>query len=293
MINIGMWNELTVLRQKDFGIYLGEKEAERASLWNGMGDTSSVFKETEVLLPAKQVPEGTKPGDTLRVFVYRDSSDRIIATVNEPYITLGELKVLKCVGETKIGAFMDWGLEKDILLPFKEQTTKVTQGRSYLVKMYKDRSDRLCVSMKVYDSLEIAADLNAGDEVTGTVIEFNPKMGAFVAVENKYYGLIPLKEIHSRINVGDTVSGRVAKVREDGKLDITISKNIKLQINEDSDMVYDIIKSYNGVLPFNDKAPKETIEREFGLSKNAFKRAVGHLLKEGLIEITDKSIIIK
>ena len=118
-------------------------------------------------------------------------------------------------------------------------------------------------------------------------------MGAFVAVENKYYGLIPLKEIHSRINVGDTVSGRVAKVREDGKLDITISKNIKLQINEDSDMVYDIIKSYNGVLPFNDKAPKKTIEREFGLSKNAFKRAVGHLLKEGLIEITDKSIIIK
>ena len=121
------------------------------------------------MLPAKQVPEGTKPGDTLRVFVYRDSSDRIIATVNEPYITLGELKVLKCVGETKIGAFMDWGLEKDILLPFKEQTKKVHLGERVLVALYIDKSSRLCATMKVYDYLSCDSPYQKGDHVEGLI----------------------------------------------------------------------------------------------------------------------------
>ncbi|MGN0394891.1 MAG: S1 RNA-binding domain-containing protein [Coprococcus sp.] len=276
MINIGEWNELEVVKGKDFGIYLTDKE-----------------RSQEVLLPAKEVPDGTHIGDRVNVFIYRDSSDRIIATVATPYITLGELACLRCVGVTKIGAFMDWGLPKDILLPFKEQKGKVEEGREYLVRMYKDRSDRLCVSMKVYSYLSSDAPYKAGDDVEGVVYEFNPQLGAFVAVDNKYSALIPMKEIHSRINVGDKLQGRVANVREDGKLNLTIQKPIKQQIEEDSEMIYRIIESYNGILPFNDRADKEIIERECGLSKNAFKRAVGRLLRQGRIEITDKNIIIK
>ncbi|MBP3325615.1 MAG: S1 RNA-binding domain-containing protein [Coprococcus sp.] len=276
MIKLGEWNELEVVKEKDFGIYLSDQD-----------------RSQEVLLPRKEVPAGTKIGDSIKVFIYKDSSDRIIATVATPYITMGEMACLKCVGITKIGAFMDWGLPKDILMPFKEQKGKVEEGREYLVRMYKDRSDRLCVSMKVYTYLSTASPYHEGDEVSGIVYEFNPQLGAFVAVDNQYSALVPMKEIHSRINVGDRLEARVANIREDGKLNLTIQKPIKRQMEEDAEMVYKIIESYDGRLPFNDKADKETIEREFGLSKNAFKRAVGRLLKQGRIEITDKNILLK
>ena len=249
--------------------------------------------ETRVLLPQKQVPADAKLGDEIEVFLYKDSKDRIIATTNQPKLTLGGLAVLEVAEIGKIGAFLDWGLEKDILLPFKEQTSKVREGQSYLVRMYEDRSKRLCVSMKVYAYLETQSPYKAGDSVSGTVFEFNQNLGAFVAVDNRYSALIPMKEIHSRINVGETVEARVANVREDGKLNLSLQKPIREQINNDSEMVYNIIESYGGTLPFNDKADKEVIEKEFGLSKNAFKRAVGHLLKEGKIQITEKNIIIK
>ena len=239
MIKIGEWNHLEVVKEKDFGIYLAEKK----------------YDDEEVLLPKKQVPAGTRMGDQLDVFIYRDSADRLIATTNHPIITMGELAVLKCVNVTGIGAFMDWGLEK-----------------AYL---------------------ETQSPYKAGDAVSGTVFEFNQNLGAFVAVDNRYSALIPMKEIHSRINVGETVEARVANVREDGKLNLSLQKPIREQINNDSEMVYNIIESYGGTLPFNDKADKEVIEKEFGLSKNAFKRAVGHLLKEGKIRITEKNIIIK
>lgn len=205
---------------------------------------------------------------------------------------MGQLTVLKCISVSSIGAFMDWGLEKDILLPFREQTCKVTEGREYLVRMYLDKSERLCVSMKVYNDLSSASPYKAGDSVSGIVHEFNSELGAFLAVDNKYSALIPKREIHSKIMVGDKISGRVSKVRDDGKLDITILKPINEQIEADCSMIIDIINSYDGVLPFTDRADKEVIEKEFGMSKNAFKRAVGRLLKQGRIKITDKNIII-
>lgn len=277
MVEIGKWQTLQVVRSKDFGIYLAEHE----------GDDDAV------LLPRKQVPEGLKAGGGIRVFVYLDSKDRPIATTNEPLITLGEIKRLKCANVSKIGAFMDWGLEKDILLPFKEMTGKVKEGREYPVYMYKDKSSRLCVSMKLYDHLSSDSPYKKGDSVQGYIYEINEKMGAFVAVEDKYQGLIPKQELHKRVGVGDTMTMRVTEVREDGKLNLSISKLSYQQMEEDSEMVYQIILSFDGVLPFNDKASPELIERELGLSKAAFKRAVGRLLKEGRIEIHEHSIITK
>ena len=277
MVEIGKWQTLQVIRSKDFGIYLAEYE----------GDDDAV------LLPRKQVPEGLKAGGSIEVFVYLDSKDRPIATTNTPLITLGEIKRLKCANVSKIGAFMDWGLEKDILLPFKEMTGKVKEGREYLVYMYMDKSSRPCVSMKLYDHLSSESTCKKGDSVQGYIYEISDKMGAFVAVEDKYQGLIPKQELHKRINVGDTMTMRVTEVREDGKLNLSISKLSYQQMEEDSEMVYQAILSFDGVLPFNDKASPELIERELGLSKAAFKRAVGRLLKEGRIEIHEHSIITK
>lgn len=278
MIEIGKWNKLKVIRSKDFGIYLGEEDSSTA--------------ET-VLLPRKQVPEGIKAGATMEVFIYRDSQDRLIATTNKPYITMGDIVKLKVKSVTSIGAFMDWGLEKDILLPFKEQTAKVEEGKEYLVRMYSDKSDRLCVSMKLYGHLKPIEGYEKGSNFTGTVYEYKKGMGAFVAIDNMYSGLIHESELFNKVYVGEEVFGRVVNIREDGKADLSMREPAYMQMNEDSEMVYDIIKSYKGVLLFNDKADKDVIKKEFGLSKNAFKRAVGKLLKDGKIIITEKTIEIK
>ena len=202
MVEIGKWQTLQVVRSKDFGIYLAEHE----------GDDDAV------LLPRKQVPDGLKAGGSIEVFVYLDSSDRPIATVNQPLITLGEIKRLKCASVSKIGAFMDWGLEKDILLPFKEMTGKVKEGREYLVYMYIDKSSRPCVSMKLYSHLSSDSSYKKGDSIQGYIYEINEKLGAFVAVEDKYQGLIPKQELHKRVGVGDTMTMRVTEVREEIQL---------------------------------------------------------------------------
>lgn len=277
MIEIGKWNTLKVIRSKDFGVYLGEDDSKTA--------------ET-ILLPRKQVADDVKAGSTVDVFVYRDSQDRLIATINEPYITMGEIARLKVKSITSIGAFMDWGLEKDILLPFKEQTTKVQEGREYLVRMYADKSGRLCVSMKLYNYLMPIEGYEKGQSFVGTVYEYKTGMGAFVAIDNKYSGLIHENELFGKVFPGDEVSGRIVNIREDGKADLSMRAPAYKQMEDDSEMVYSIIKSYKGVLPFNDKADKDLIKKEFGLSKNAFKRAVGKLLKEGKIKITEKTIEI-
>ena len=277
MIEIGKWQTLQVVRSKDFGIYLAENQ----------GDDDAV------LLPRKYVPEGLKAGGSIDVFVYLDSEDRPIATVKKPLITLGQVSRLRCASVSKIGAFMDWGLEKDILLPFKEMLGKVRQDREYLVYMYMDKSNRPCVSMKLYKHLEIARGYEKGASVKGYIYEINEELGAFVAVDDKYQGMIPKQELHKRVNVGDTMDMRVTEVREDGKLNLSIAQLAYQQMEEDSEMVYQAILSFDGVLPFNDKASPTLIERELGLSKAAFKRAVGRLLKEGRIEIHEHSIVTK
>lgn len=276
MIELGKYQTLTVVKKTDFGIYLAEKRED----------------EDKVLLPAKQVPEGTKSGDKLNVFIYRDSDDRLIATLNTPKLVLGETAVLKVNDVTKIGAFLDWGLERDLFLPFKEQTERVRQGNEYLVALYIDKSKRLAATMKVYKYLKIAGDYEKDDEVDGIVYEINENIGAFVAIDDEYHGLIPKKELHEKLHVGDRVRGRVTDVREDGKINISIHHKAYIQMAEDGEKVLSVIEEYDGVLPYNDKASPEVIYRDFQMSKAAFKRAVGGLFKERKIEITENSIRI-
>ena len=274
MIELGKRQLLEVVRAKDFGIYLGESSDDEAA----------------VLLPKKQVPEGTKIGDKLEVFIYKDSEDRLIATTAVPRLQVGEVAVLTVKEVGKIGAFLDMGLEKDLLLPFKEQNHKVRQGEQCLVALYVDKSKRLAATMKVYSYMSSQSPYQKDDKVTGTVYEINRNLGAFVAVDNQYYGMIPQRELFGDIQEGDVIEARVTKVREDGKLDLSPREKAYIQINADADLIQKVIEEKGGVLPCNDKASPEIIKQTFQMSKNAFKRAVGHLLKEGIIKITDRTI---
>ena len=274
MIEIGKRQLLEVVRKKEFGVYLGEKAG----------------ADQAVLLPRKQVPEGTETGDKLDVFIYKDSSDRLIATTAQARLQVGETAVLKVKEVGKIGAFLDMGLEKDLLLPFKEQTHRVRAGEECLVALYVDKSMRLAATMKVYPYMSNESPYKKDDKVTGTVYEINENLGAFVAVDNKYYGLIPDKELYGDIHEGDQVEARVLKVREDGKLDLSPREKAYVQMDADSKLVLKVIDEYEGVLPFNDKASPELIRRETDMSKNEFKRAVGRLLKERKIEILPNAI---
>lgn len=274
MIELGKRQTLEVVRAKDFGVYLGEKAGDEAA----------------VLLPKKQVPEGTAIGDKLEVFIYKDSEDRLIATTGQPKLQVGEVGVLTVKEVGRIGAFLDMGLEKDLLLPFKEQNHKVRQGEECLVALYVDKSKRLAATMKVYSYMSNQSPYQKDDKVKGTVYEINESLGAFVAVDNRYYGLIPMKEMFGDVRLGDVIEARVTKVREDGKLDLSPREKAYIQMDADAELVLKVIEEFDGVLPFNDKASPETIKREFHMSKNAFKRAVGHLLKEGKVKITEKTI---
>ena len=272
--SVGTFCELTILYEKDFGVYLGDP-----------GD------EKGVLLPKKQVPEGAKAGDSVRVFLYKDSEDRVIATTRMPLVTLEQPSVLTVRECTHIGAFLDWGLDKDLFMPFREQEGQVRRGDRVLVKLYIDRSERLCASMKVSSALTAAGNLfKEGDPVTGTVYSVNPKIGAFIAVNDRYFGLLPAQNMNAAYRPGDAFSGRVVRVRPDGKLDLGAGHPAYLQMEEDAKKVYAVIEDFGGVLPFGEKASPEVIKKEFQLSKAAFKRAVSCLLKNGKIKLSENSI---
>lgn len=275
MLRLGEKQTLVIVKKVEFGVYLAASEKEA---------------DERVLLPAKQVPENAKPGDRLEVFLYRDSRDRMIATVREPGLRMGQVAELTVAQVGRVGAFLDWGLEKDLLLPFKQQRGTVRQGDRVLVSMYIDKSSRLCATMNVYENLRTDSPYKPEDRVTGRVYEISDNFGAFVAVDNLYSGLIPKKELYGDVEPGRDVSARVIQVREDGKLTLSVRDKAYLQMDADAEKLLGIIDSYEGVLPFTEKAAPEVIARETGMSKNEFKRAVGRLLKEGRIEMHDKVI---
>ena len=279
MIELGKKQILTVVKKVDFGVYLGEEK--------------NAAQDERVLLPIKQVPEGTKEGDKLKVFIYKDSQDRLISTTNEPVLQVGQTAVLKVKQVTKIGAFLDWGLEKDLLLPYHEQTFRVREGEECLVALYVDKSSRLCATMKVYHYLKTQSPYGIGDMVKGRIYELSQNFGVFVAVDDQYSALIPAREAKGKYRPGTVGQFRVTEVKEDGKLNVSDRQKAYLQIDEDAENVMSIIDEFAGVLPFDDKASPQVIQREFGLSKNAFKRAVGHLLKDGKIEIRNGHIYRK
>lgn len=275
MIALGEIQTLVIVKKVEFGVYLAE----------------AAGAEERVLLPGKRVPVGIKEGDKIEVFVYKDSRDRIIATTAEPKIKMGEYAVLRVVSVQKIGAFLDWGLEKDLFLPYKEQSVKVREGDEILVRLYIDKSSRLCASMRgLYEMLSTDSPYEGGETVQGRVYEFSNNFGAFIAVDDKYSALLPKHEDHSYLRIGEVVEAKIVEVKPDGKLTLTMRDKAYLQMEEDAKHVLEILDQYAGVLPFTDKASPEIIMRETQMSKNAFKRAVGRLYREHKIEIVNHCI---
>jgi hypothetical protein len=274
MIKLGEAQTLEVVSTKEHGVYLSE-------------DNKSNDK---ILLPRNQVTKDMNIGDPIEVFVYKDSEDRPIATTTIPELAMGKVALLKVKEVTTIGAFLDWGLAKDLLLPFKEQTERVHTGEDVLVTLYIDKSDRLCATMKVYDYLDSNSPYKKGDRVMGTIYQILDNFGAFVAVDNLYSGLIPTKELHRPLKVGDSIEARVTSVKEDGKLDLSVREKSYVQMDDDAEFIFQKLQAKEGFLPFHDKTDADVIKSEFNLSKNAFKRAIGRLLKEGRIEILDNGI---
>ena len=252
-MELGKKQMLTVVKVVDFGVYLGDDRE-------------------KVLLPKKQVPAGIEPGDPIEVFLYKDSSDRLIATVNEPKLTLGESAILKVV---QVGKY------------------KVKPGDECLVGLYIDKSQRLCATMKVYEYLTSDSPYQKDDQVEGIVYEVSDNFGAFVAVDGKYSALVPKREAPKSLRPGMKIHARVTEVKPDGKLNLSVREKAFIQMDKDALLVLARLEEKGGVLPFNDKADAEVIRAEFDLSKNAFKRAVGHLYKERKIEIRKDSIVLK
>lgn len=272
-MKLGEKQVLTIEKQVDFGVYLGTEEE-------------------HVLLPKKQVPKGAGPGDPVEVFLYKDSRDRLIATTNEPKLTLGELAILEVIDTGKNGAFLDWGLEKDLFLPFREQTGPVKKGDHVLVSLYIDKSSRLCATMKVYEKLSCDSPYQKDDMVEGIVYELSDRFGVFVAVDGKYSALIPKREVYHSYRVGEKIRARVSAVKDNGKLDLSVREKAFIQMDVDAAKLMDYMEKHGGRIPFTDKAAPEMIRKEFEMSKNEFKRAVGRLLKEKKIEIREKDIVL-
>lgn len=243
-----------------------------------------------VILPKEEVPERIAVGDLIEVFIYRNANEKIVATTKRPKLTVGEIGYLQVVEITRFGAFLDWGMEKDLFLPFKEQKDQIVQGREYIVGVYVDKSNRMCATMKVYDLLSTELPYKVNDTVSAFVYSLNREMGAFVAVDSRYHAMIPKNEIFNDVRIGDSVTGRITKIRPDGKAYISIRDKAYKQMDKDAQVILDKLAKNKGRLLYNDKSSPAMIKAEFNMSKGSFKKAIGGLFKKRIIKITKDGI---
>lgn len=225
--------------------------------------------------------ENFQKGQEIEVFVYKENSGELIATTKEPLIQVGQVAKLSVISKTKIGYFVNIGMPKDVLLPFTEATERIREGGDYLFTMYVDKSERLAMTMNIKEHLSSKSPYEKNQNVKGTIYHIKPNLGALVAVDNQYDGLVPSKEFKGIYSVGDIIEGRIMQILPDGKLTLSLRELAHIQMGQDSDLILDLIRDYQGNLPIGDKSDPEDILDITGLSKSAFKRAVGKLYKEG------------
>ena len=295
MIQLGREQNLKVLRTASIGVYLGEERDPLAVFTRtDTANTSSITDRTDILLPKNEIKSGLNIGDTVRAFVYLDSEDRPIATLRTPMLTIGSFALLTVKDINKIGAFLDWGLAKDLFLPYREMTCSPSVGDRVLVTLYVDKSKRLCATMKLYRYLRTDSDYEKSDWADGTVYEISDEYGAYVAIDNMFSGMIPARELMRPVKVGESLRLRIAKVHADGKLELSMREPGYLQLGPDCELIFKKLKAADGgFLPFHDRSDAELIKSEFNMSKNSFKRAIGHLMKDDLIDILDNGIKLR
>ncbi len=272
MVEVGKYNELEVLKELDFGIYLGDGTV-------------------EILMPTKWIPKETKIGDVLNVFVFRDSSDRLIATTVQPYAIAEEFAFLEVQQVNSFGAFLDWGMEKNLLVPFAEQSQKLEEGKSYVVYVYVDKaSNRVVASTKLNKFIEREnIELQAGD-IVDLLIYSETDKGLNAIINNSYVGLIYRNEIFDNVRIGDKIKGYVKQIREDNKIDLSLQKSGFELVDDVKWKILNLLKQKNGFLPLHDNSSPEEIKSALQISKKAFKKAVGTLYKEQLVKLTDKGV---
>lgn len=276
MYNLGEFQKLIIKRFKNNGAYIGLKDVKNEKL--------------DILLPKKEVLETDKVDDEIEVFVYKDNQSRFVATRKKTKISLGKLETLEVMDISKIGAFLDWGLEKELFLPFKEQTMKLEKGRKYLVALYIDKSERLCATMKIRDYLTSDSPYKEGEWVEGIVYSIHKDYGAFVAVDKKYDAMIENKDIIGVLEIGEPINFRISKVKKDGRLNLVLKNLSHVEINDNAEILFNIIKNRDGFLDLNDKSEPEKIKEICGMSKSSFKKAVGRLLKNKKIQFEGNGI---
>lgn len=280
MIKVGKRQKLIINNFASVGAYL----------YAGTDDDKD-----NILLPNNEL-EGRdlNVGDEVEVLIYRDSEDRLIATFRKVEAVVGTLAKLEVRDiNPRIGAFLDWGLNKDLLLPNSQQETRVEIGKKYLVGLYEDSKGRISATMKIYKFLLPSKDIEKNDVVNATVYRINDEVGTFVAVEDRYFGLIPKSESYTKFQIGDEVSLRVMRVREDGKIDLSPRMLLSKQMKDDADIILEKMQILKHNFKFNDDSSAEDIKDYFGFSKKAFKRAIGSLLKREVIEKDGKYFKIK
>ncbi len=272
-MKIGEINTLKVARDTPHGIFLVDEEGE------------------DVLLPGKYLTGSEKEGDVLAVFLYNDSEDRIVATTEKPKIKLNEFAALKVIDVNKSGVFLDWGLEKDLLVPFKEQNKKMQLGNTYVVRMYLDEeTDRLVATAKVKKFLS-NDDLMIGEKDQVNLIVFNQSdLGYDVIINEKHMGLVFRNEVFAPVKIGDKLTGFVKKIRPDGKIDISLQPDIKTHIENSNDEILSALVSHGGVLKLSDQSTPEEIYETLHISKKTFKKSIGNLYKQGKITLDHNQI---
>lgn len=272
-IKLGKYNQLEVVKEVDFGVYLNGDE-------NG-----------EILLPKRYVPEGTKPGDILNVFIYLDMEERLVATTLQPYVQVGEFACLQVAWVNQFGAFLDWGLMKDLFVPFREQKMKMQKGKRYVVHVHLDEeSYRIVASAKVEHYLSTEKpEYQLGQEVNVMVWQ-RTDLGYKVIVENQFSGMLFHNEVFQPLEAGMHLSAFVKQVRPDGKIDLELQKAGARKVDDFSEVLLQYIKDNDGFTPLNDKTDAEVIYQTFGVSKKTFKKAVGDLYKKRLVVLEEGGI---
>lgn len=275
-IKLGDYNHMKVVKRVDFGLYLDGGN------------------EGEILLPTRYVPEGCKVGDEIDVFVYLDQDERPVATTQTPLAKVGEFACLEVSWVNEYGAFLDWGLMKDLFCPFREQKMRMVKGNKYVVYVLVDEeSYRLMASAKVerYMSKE-RPPYKHGDEVDLLVWQ-KTDLGFKVIVDNKFSGLVYENQVYRHLTTGDRLKGYIDHIRQDGKIDITIQPTGRRQTEEFSESLLQYLKENNGHCDLGDKSPSELISDRFKVSKKTYKKAIGDLYKRQLITISDNGIDLK
>lgn len=268
MVKIGDFNKLTIARKVEFGFFLDGKGGDDVFMHRK-------FTNYEVLIP----------GDEVNVFVYKDSKDKLAATLNPPLAKVGEIGYFEVVDATKIGYFINIGLEKDILVPFSAKHYDISVGNKYLFYIYLDKSDRIAATTRIEEHLTTDSNYSVGDTVTGVVYGFQTNQSAMVCVDNKYEGVILHNEYFTNLKVGDKLNLKVIKIYEDGKLGLTPRQGREEELNElEVKILNHLNNASRGFMPYNDKSDPADIASMFNCSKKNFKRALGILMKKGLIE---------